>query len=83
MNKNIILQHWTGELNELCKLSSKNISSYAAIIGADYKLLRGNLFRENLSTPCQKVYMLDAVFDDYDSDKLWRVVNKPEKEWML
>ena len=21
--------------------------------------------------------------DDYDSDKLWRVVNKPEKEWML
>ena len=66
MNKNIILQHWTGELNELCKLSSKNISSYAAMIGADYKLLRGNLFRENLSTPCQKVYMLDSAFDDYD-----------------
>ena len=21
--------------------------------------------------------------DDYDSDKLWRVVNKPKKEWML
>ena len=64
--KNIILQHWTGEMNELGELSSANISKYAEKIGADYKLLRGNVFRENLSSPCQKIYMLDEAFDEYD-----------------
>ena len=64
--KNIILQHWTGELNELCHASVKNISKYAGKVGAEYRLLRGNVFRENLSPPCQKLYMLDEEFDDYD-----------------
>jgi hypothetical protein len=63
---NIILQHWTGELDELGKLSSANISSYAKRIGAEYRLLRGNVFRPNLAPPCQKLYMLDAAFDGYD-----------------
>lgn len=64
--KNIILQHWTGEMNELCLLSSKNIEKYAKKVGADYQLLRGNVFREHLNSPCQKMYMLDEVFDEYD-----------------
>lgn len=67
--KNIILQHWTGEMNELGTLSSANISRYADKIGADYKLLRGDVFRENLKTPwppVQKLHMLDEEFDDYD-----------------
>ncbi|KKN37879.1 hypothetical protein LCGC14_0759210 [marine sediment metagenome] len=64
--KNIILQHWTGELDELAILSSKNIAAYAKKVGADYRLLRGNVFRENLTPPMQKLYMLDEEFDSYD-----------------
>lgn len=64
---NIILQHWSGEMNELGRLSSANISAYAARMGAEYKLLRGNVFRADLSPPCQKLYMLDQVFDSYET----------------
>jgi hypothetical protein len=64
--KKLILQHWTGEMNELSDRSSANISKYAKRIGADYKLLRGNVFHPTLSPPCQKLYMLDEVFDEYD-----------------
>ena len=67
--KNIILQHWTGEMNELGECSSANISKYAKKLGADYRLLRGNLFRPKLKTPwppVQKLYMLDKMFDEYD-----------------
>ena len=67
--KNIILQHWTGEMDELGTLSSANISKYANKIGADYKLLRGDVFRKNLKNPwppIQKLHMLDEIFDDYD-----------------
>ena len=64
--KNIILQHWTGEMNELGTLSSANIAKYAEKVGAEYKLLRGNVFSPNLSAPCQKLYMLDKAFDEYD-----------------
>lgn len=64
--KNIILQHWTGNMNELGILSSANISKYAKKINAEYRLLRGNIFRSNLSSPCQKLYMLDEEFDKYD-----------------
>ncbi len=64
--KNIILQHWTGKMNTLGYHSSSNIQTYAKQLGAEYKLLRGNVFRNHLSPPCQKVYMLDKVFDEYD-----------------
>lgn len=53
-------------MDELGNRSSANIAAYAARIGADYRLLRGNVFRQRLTAPCQKLYMLDAVFDDYD-----------------
>jgi len=62
----IILQHWSGDLTELCSLSSANIAAYARAVGADYQLLRGSPFRDNLSSPCQKLHMLDASFDGYD-----------------
>ena len=64
--KNIILQHWTGPLNELEKLSSENIQEYANFCGADYKLLRGTVFNYSLSTQSQKMHMLSEEFDDYD-----------------
>lgn len=65
--KNIILQHWSGPLNELALLSSKNVSAYAHNIRSDYRLLRGNIFRENLTPPMQKLHMLDEEFDYYDN----------------
>lgn len=63
---NIVLQHWTGELDELGKLSSANIAAYAERVGAEYRLLRGNVFRPDLAPPCQKMHMLSAEFDRYD-----------------
>ena len=64
---NIILQHWTGSLGELEERSKANIEEYARFCGADYSLLRGDLFREGLSAPCQKLIMLDEQFDEYDT----------------
>jgi hypothetical protein len=65
--KNIILQHFDGELRELDKLSVENISKYASRIGADYKLVLGKPFNVNLTAPCQKVVMLDEIFDKWDN----------------
>lgn len=64
--KNIILQHYTGELGELEELSKVNMEAYAKFCGADYHLVRGNVFRPHLSAPCQKMIMLDEQFDEYD-----------------
>lgn len=64
--KTIMLQHYTGTLGEIEKLSIANISKYAERIGSDYKFVQGNVFRKNLTAPCQKLYMLDPVWDSYD-----------------
>ena len=64
--KKIILQHWTGSLGELEERSKENIKEYAKFCGADYQLIKGNVFRKHLSTPCQKMIMLDPQFDEYD-----------------
>ena len=63
---NLILQHYTGEPGELEKLSMKNMIQYAKKCGADYKLIKGPVFAEGLSHPCQKLHMLDSKWDDYD-----------------
>lgn len=71
--KNIILQHWSGPMNELVELSSKSIEGYAKSIGADYQLLRGDYILPELSKsgriqpPCQKLHLLDTVWDEYDN----------------
>jgi hypothetical protein len=65
--KNVILQHYTGNLGRLEELSIKNISQYAKDIGADYKFLSGQVFNERLTPPCQKIIMLDQQFDVYDN----------------
>lgn len=65
--RNIILQHFDGELRELDNLSVDNIQQYADIVGADYKLITGKPFREYLTAPCQKVHMISEEFDDYDN----------------
>ena len=60
---NIILQHFDGELRELDKLSIDNIRNYADMVGAEYQLITGKPFRKHLTSPCQKVYMLNVVFN--------------------
>jgi len=63
---NIILQHFDGELRALDMLSMANIQKYAEMVGAEYRLITGKPFRSHLTSPCQKVYMLDEEFDQYD-----------------
>ena len=73
--KNIILQHFTPNytekensgLRELDKLSVANIKEYAKMVGADYELVLGQVFRKHLTPPCQKVFLLDEKWDDYDN----------------
>lgn len=66
MTKNIILQHFDGELRELDKLSMSNIKAYADMVGADYRFIEGKPFNTNLTPACQKVYIIDEIFDEYD-----------------
>jgi hypothetical protein len=63
---NIILQHFDGNLRPLDEKSIENIKAYADMVGAEYRLIRGKPFRKHLTSPCQKVYMLDKEFDEYD-----------------
>lgn len=63
---NIILQHFDGDLRPLDEKSIENIMAYANMVGAEYRLIRGKPFRKHLTSPCQKVYMLDKEFDEYD-----------------
>jgi hypothetical protein len=64
--RNLILQHWTGAIDALGEASSANIRAYADRIGAEYRLLRGDVFRPGLTAPMQKLQMLSAEFDGYD-----------------
>ena len=65
--KNIILQHFDGELRELDKLSMENISAYAKYIDAEYELVEGTPLGENLTGPCQKAYCIDSHWDKYNN----------------
>lgn len=64
--KNIILQHWEGDLNELAEHSIENIKNYANRIGSDYQLITGKPFNEKFISPLQKLYCLDESWDNYD-----------------
>ena len=64
---NIILQHFDGDLRPLDKLSIENVQKYAKKVGAEYKLITGKPFRKHLTSPCQKVHMIDEVWDKYDN----------------
>ncbi len=64
--RNIILQHFDGEMRPLDYESMWNIMDYADMVDADYKLVLGKPFRENLTNACQKVHMLHEEFDNYD-----------------
>lgn len=65
--KNLILQHFTGKLRPLDSFSIENIQRYAKRIGVEYRFIEGQVFREHLTAPCQKVHILDEKWDDYDN----------------
>ena len=65
--RNIILQHFDGEMRPLDHESMWNIMDYADMINADYKLVLGKPFRENLTNACQKVHMIHEEFDEWDN----------------
>jgi len=65
--KNLILQHYSGDIDPLARLSIENIEEYADLNWNDYKLLRGPVFNASLSPQCQKLAILDEQFDDYDN----------------
>jgi len=73
---NIILQHFAGELRELDNYSIENISNYAKMVGADYKLIRGKPFRKHLTAPCQKIFLLDKTWDEYDEKIILKIINR-------
>jgi len=63
---NLLLQHWSGEIDGLGAASSENMARYAERVGAEYRLLRGDVFAPGLASPCQKLAMLGEAFDGYD-----------------
>lgn len=72
--KNIILQHFQPHekyINEkthtIVDKSSANIARYAESLGAEYKMLDGKPFMEDLRMQCQKLAMLNEEYDEYDT----------------
>lgn len=64
--RKLLLQHWTGEIPEIVALSVTAVNRYAKQVGADYEFLRGSVWDERLTAPCQKLHMLSECFDAYD-----------------
>lgn len=65
--KNLILQHWDGALPPWARLSGDTISAYAAQIGAEYRLILGNPLGAEFGPWAQKLHVIDAEWDAYDS----------------
>jgi len=63
---NIILQHWNGPMPEWAKLAEKTMRLYAATIGVDYELIRGNPIGEKYGPFSQKIHYLNEKYDKYD-----------------
>jgi len=74
--KNILLQHYNGQLSDLAKASMENMKQYASYCGAEYRLITGEPVGAIMSisnksqlkkvNACHKVHMLNPEFDEYD-----------------
>ena len=62
----LLLQHWTGEVDELGRLSMQANKEYADRCGAEYQFLEGNVFSPDACAFVQKMVILDQRFDEYD-----------------
>jgi hypothetical protein len=72
--KNLIVQHFHPQYENvgkpmpwIVKKSTDNIRRYAEQLGAEYRLLDGEPFREGLRAQCQKLCVLNEEFDEYDN----------------
>lgn len=72
--KNLILQHWNGDLPYWAIKCKESIEQYADAIQAEYRLLSGYPFVEPPAqfeikpwTVIQKIHMIDSCYDDYDN----------------
>jgi len=64
--KNIILQHWNGDMPDWAIAAEKTMRRYAKNIGADYELVRGMPLGEEHGPNSQKLIHLDKKYDSYD-----------------
>ena len=64
--KNIILQHWNGDMPQWARLAEKTARDYCERIGCEYELLRGHPMGEDWGPNPQKLAYLLEKYDDYD-----------------
>lgn len=64
--RNIILQHWNGDMPEWAKLAEKTVRDYCERIGCEYELLRGHPMGEDWGPNPQKLAYLLEKYDEYD-----------------
>ena len=74
MMKNIILQHWHGDIPRWANICKNSIEDYSRRIEADYELLQGfpmgDWFPNTKTKPwlvIQKIFMLNEKYDEYDN----------------
>ena len=72
--KNIILQHWSGQLQSWAVKCKNSVEKYAEQSGADYEFLEdypmGDFFKNKNTKPflvVQKIHMISEKYDDYDN----------------
>lgn len=65
--KRIILQHWDGPPSQLEEGSWRNIANYAKRIGVEHRVLSGQPLGPLKNSQLQKLHMLSATFDSYDT----------------
>lgn len=63
---NLLLQHWHGEPSPVERGSWESMAAYARRVGAEHKILSGELVRGVRNPQMHKLHMLSDQFDDHD-----------------
>lgn len=63
---NILLQHWHGEVTDVELQSWESMARYAASVGAEHRVLRGEPIAGVTNPQMHKLHMLSEEFDGYD-----------------
>ena len=66
MKKNLILQHWNGDLPKWARIATLTVSDYADRIDADYELVRGMPMGDIHGPHTQKLVYLKDKYDCYE-----------------
>lgn len=65
-NRNLIIQHWEGPMDDALKECQQSVIDYAKRIGVEYIHVPGKPFSEELGYTAQKMHVLDEKWDEYD-----------------